>query len=940
MLGMENYSLKDCLYRYIKYALIWIGILQTSGLLSAECSLLTPPTQQILPGEAAVLIVNINNSTPKDILLPVDIQLPEFCEALVAFDKYIPLSPDSSHMLLLPISVAKGTPPGVRKIMLSIGSETFVTQLIIEGHKDIAFEASLMPSIAAEGQSFPISLKGLNTGNIPVPLQLEVIIDNDAYGYLECEQYVIQPGEDRVFEGQVHLLPSTCRARNRVVQILVTNAETCEELYTFCSVVDVLPCGFDESPDPWIKVPGHMRFFTAGEEGELIVGAELFGRGFVDEEQLREVDYEFLIPSKTHTTLYNQYQRLFVGIIDPQFEFVIGDTNYNLTPLTERWGFGRGVGIDFNFDRFSYGSFYRQLKQYHTCQIEEGAAYIEYAFQPYSHISLNFIRRSQIDTPQGNIVSVRCEDAPTPGRFLGLEFAYDTSTRGHHGDRKGYDIDLKNTFGTDSSWYFSRTYAGKGFYGYYNDSEYFSAGVDLGLSPITRLLVTTNRVCLNLNHCDTTAPRWRDYTAKLSYWYDPAAQITFVGTILTGKDVYNPCNFDFSQAWGGIQFAYNTGRYAFYCISEVGGQKDHVTNTICKPLQRYNFDFNMLVDEQRSFTLHYESGNTDPYDARKWRYAAGGAFVWRYKAASFAEVFARAINDRFYGDNINGKCYDGKYLHAMGRVSHTFNNLHNLGIRLDCFISRRQDSRDEYKFIAAYTIPTESPVKWRTDIGAIEGCIYDDLTQEPISNAVVSLGDEARLTDSQGCYRFSNLCPGIHELSTSLLPCRMETVESKNMPVNVIGGCTTTRQIAATYTGQLEGIIKVLDYEENINTSASLQSKWKGINLSLVERKGLANARIILSRNGTGEILSTTTGCLGNFKFENLHPGMWVLKIIPYQMPDEHYIENDTLEIYVQRNALEKIEIKVLPKAKEILPLMQLNNPNDPKLGPGNTSLI
>lgn len=921
---MENYLPKSYL-SFFRLGILCFGLLGSSSLLGAECSLLTPPILEVVPGEAAVVILNVDNSGQKDALVVFDAQVPACCELLVPIDRLIPLNPESSHMILLPINVRKSTPPGIQVLTLTVDDKTFPVTLNIKGQQELTFSADQMPAIAADGQQFPICLKGCNLGNTPALIALEVIVDNDGYGVIEDETYELLPGETACFQGHVTILPTTCRARNRVVQIIASDAMTGEQLFAHCSVVDVLPCGLDEMPDPWIRMPGFSRTFVAGQEGKLIGGVEFYGKGFVDEAGLREVTYEILVPSDSRTNLYNEYQRLFVGVIDPDFEFVLGDTNYYLTPLTERWGYGRGIGLDFNLGHVTYGSFYRQNRLNHSLDFEEGAAYINYAYNPYSHISLNFIRRSQADTPQGNIISVRHEEAPAPGRFIGLEIAYDTTSKHHHGDRKGFDIDFKSTFGRDSSFYFTRTYAGKGFYGYYNNSDYYSAGVDWGISPTTRFLLSTNRVCQNLSHCDTTAPRWRDYTAKLSYWYDACSQITLIGQFLMGKDAFNPYNYDFSQVWGGIQYSFTSANYALYCISEVGGQKDHVKDVICKPLQRYNFDFNVNLDPNRFFTLHYECGNTDAYDARQWRYAAGGAFIWRYQPASFAEIFTRVINDRFYGDKqVDGRCFNGRYIHGMGRISHTFSNLHHIGFRTDLFLSRHKDNRDEYKFLLAYTIPTETPVKWRTDIGLVEGMLYDQITAEPIPNAVVAIGDECRLTDEYGRYRFSNLSPGEYTLSAKLLPEKMLESNRCGVPFDIVGGKICCKDVAATYTGQLEGCIRIFDYEEG--TIASSRSQpfpgVDGVFLSLVEKKGLASARLVLSRNGTGEIISTTSNYLGNFRFDHLHPGLWTLKIIPSQIPEGHYVEHELLEVFVQRQSVDKIEIKVLPTPKEIKPLL------------------
>lgn len=859
------------------------------------------------PGGVVTIIFKIEETR----YTRVDVDFPEGWTPLFPLNEAF----SQINLCLLPIKIPQNTVPGTYFVNLKVNDTTKAIPITVQTKREICFEWKDPPCLLAEGQDIALPLKCINKGNAPSSLKVIVEIDKEGSAWCEENEIVLQATDTHICIGHYTISPTSLHNRRRVLQVKVIDIETGEEVFCRCAVVETLPCGVDEPVDPWLRIRGFSRGFVAGTEGKYIGGFECYGKGFIDEWGWRELEYQILLPSDNQTNLYNEYQRLYLGIRDPEFEFILGDTNYSLTPLTERSRYGRGIGVELMQGPWNVGSYYAQNPIHHRYQLEESGAFAIYEYKPGANVSVNYILRNEKDTPTGSIVSGMTENIQDDG-YIGLEYAFDTAQKHHDGDRNAFGITIRKQFFEDSWMYLEKIYAGRGFYGYYNDADYYSAGLDIGLNCNWRIALSTNRVKENFDDCETSAPRWRQFSAKLICMAFPCWQIALTGFMLRSRDAFDTTCNNFSQVWGGMQYTYANGKYAFFGNSEVGGQKDYVRNTICKPLQRHNFDFNWAFTPERLLTVHCEFGNTNYFDTRPWRYSSGAGFLWRYACSSFAELQFRAINDTFHGDH--RRRYSGKYVHSIARLSHTFANAHHLGVRFDGFFSKHPDHRDQFEFLISYTIPTHTPVKWREDFGALEGYLLEEETAEPIANAVVKVGDEKRLTDKDGRYHFSNLQPGLRQINVELLPKKLIPADRENTSACIKGGRTNYYPLAALQGGSIEGVIKLFDYVERV----VLQENSKiGFEVGLEEGSGLSNARIILISEGFGELISTTSDCLGRFLFESLRPGKWCLRIYPKDKLKTHTLEFEELTVYVSNKEKVVLEVKGMPARREIRPM-------------------
>ena len=89
-----------------------------------------------------------------------------------------------------------------------------------------------------------------------------------------------------------------------------------------------------------------------------------------------------------------------------------------------------------------------------------------------------------------------------------------------------------------------------------------------------------------------------------------------------------------------------------------------------------------------------------------------------------------------------------------------------------------------------------------------------------------------------------------------------------------------------------------------------------GKDAELSEEQGLADA--IVELKNSSEIKRTVTDKQGQFRFTELRPGQWILKIYSDNLPQYHYLEKDTFQIDLKPGQETEISAKVLPKKRRI----------------------
>jgi len=84
----------------------------------------------------------------------------------------------------------------------------------------------------------------------------------------------------------------------------------------------------------------------------------------------------------------------------------------------------------------------------------------------------------------------------------------------------------------------------------------------------------------------------------------------------------------------------------------------------------------------------------------------------------------------------------------------------------------------------------------------------------------------------------------------------------------------------------------------------------------LIELYGLANILVELT-NGS-ETQRCITDRNGHFRFEDLCPNKWILKVFDHNLPSHHYLKEDTFEFELKPGDKKEMLIEVLPKKRTI----------------------
>lgn len=84
----------------------------------------------------------------------------------------------------------------------------------------------------------------------------------------------------------------------------------------------------------------------------------------------------------------------------------------------------------------------------------------------------------------------------------------------------------------------------------------------------------------------------------------------------------------------------------------------------------------------------------------------------------------------------------------------------------------------------------------------------------------------------------------------------------------------------------------------------------------LVASDGLSNVSIQLHKGE--ETIHRITDQKGCFSFEDLRPGIWILKVSKDSLPPFHYPEQATLKLELKPGAREKVRVKILPRLRPL----------------------
>ncbi len=559
------------------------------------------------------------------------------------------------------------------------------------------------------------------------------------------------------------------------------------------------------------------------------------------------------------------------------------------------------------------------------------AAYLSYDIGQDQKLGVNYLEKRG-DNPI-DIWSLQALLQPTEDNYLELEYA-----RGEKEDEEGskssdaYRIKSYGYYEEKGIYYWlENIYAQPDYPGYYKDLSFVSSGISFPISDNLRATVYGFQQRKNLA-LDTNLPAPFEKNYQLGLTYQPAT-----GTMLSCeyREVYKrDClpepSFDYKEESLRLSIGRSFEKLSFNSLIEIGTIYDNLTSQI-SDLKRYGLSVIYHPTSEQRYSGYFQI--SDSYDPKsKYEHGMSIGLNSQFK-----------IDDRAsLNISLQTNKQDDSYIRNIADVSLEYQlpKDHNLLLSIRHTSSKNSNQDKETTALLEYTIPLEIPVSRKMSVGGIKGQVYDtEDNGRGIPNVILEVKGATAVTDKNGNFIFPSLKPGKYYLSLdkALIGLNRVTVQKTPMEVIVEGGKEIVVKLGVVRSASLSGKIMVYGLLNNDNftnrdgsngehyvigdsnnSNGFMNNKDQGQDdrREFIELYELANVLVELT-NGS-ETQRCITDRNGRFRFEDLCPNKWILKVFDDNLPSHHYLKEDTFEFELKPGDKKDMLIEVLPKKRTI----------------------
>jgi len=894
------------------------------GLKDAKELLETEPRQII------TTVFRVTNPTDKRREFITEVNLPE---GWVPITKDFPfeLNPAETDTKLVSFFVPQTTLAGRYEITYVIKDrkypairDFYTVYVIVLPIGKLQVKSLELPGYCIAGEEYQSSFVVTNLGNTEYTINTKINSGENIPCVVDADKLTLAPGQSKTVTVTVKTDAKITTALKHRLQLA---AEAVEDGKTKTkaqseSIMDIIP-RISDAEQTYHTIPTDLTIRYVSDKNkdrQSGVQTDISGEGTLDEEGKNHIKFEARGPDLQQKSVLGERDEYSLSYWTKDYEMHFGDRNYSLSSLTENYLYGRGLEGRVNLnDNFSAGAFHTQTR-WRQPGIEETGASLDYLISQKEKIGLNYLRK-QRDDAVSDITSIDTLLNPFDNTDLELEYAL-----GPGGTTR--DNAYLTRFYGNNDWlryYLKLTHAGPDYPGYYKDLDFISGGASLPLTKRLGLNTSFRRQKDNLalNPLLSSAPLEKHYEVGLDYELADSTQLSFDWLNQNREDQLENPQFDYEENTFRLGLAHSFKKLTLYTSAEAGKTNNNLDDTKSKT-ERYTASARFSPNSSQCYSgyLYYDkNGDFTGEDRRSTTIGLNA----QYQIANRTSLNLMLQTNDYQGSTQGGR--DNLEL----RLNHVFANNNELSILTRHTRYENSNSSDETALMVEWTIPLGLPVCRRKSVGSIKGYLYDQETQNAIGNAVLRLNGSTAVTDKAGNFTFPSVRPGIYYLSVDTASVGMNRIPTQKTPIElaVQGGEKTSVDIAVTRAAQLLGRIMVYGYQNNhskmptgeqpsdtneLYVVANCSSSNEDANL--VEDHVLANT--IIELKSSSEIRRTDTDDQGRFVFEELRPDKWTLKIYSDNLPEYHYLEQDTFELELSPGQREEISAKVLPKKRRI----------------------
>ncbi len=625
------------------------------------------------------------------------------------------------------------------------------------------------------------------------------------------------------------------------------------------------------------------------------------GKGFVDQKDRHYIDFtlrgpnQFVFPA---VGTYDQYsldyswrKRLFVSA---------GDYVLQLNNLMEFGRFGRGLRVEQQFKKVAYTIFYQKARFFMNQKDAFGGKFL-FKIDEKANVGLHYASKNVIFHDRQFWSHMTGLAAQVHTREFNLESEL---SAGQAMGKTDYGAFLRLQLAKKWISLTSNViYAGKHFYGFYNNSRLFNNNIGFNITRTLTIGAGNNFSDVNPSldaNLYSVSPKDRSYMGYVSYQPDQRNRFFLFYSTVERKDRQEPASFHYSENFSNFSYNLTAKKFTLFYQGRYGYSKNHLAPDNDGRNESFS---NLAQPAVRLFPWIWLGGYFEHQHTSKFSASGTVENLFFYGGNARVNIKRNLYASLMYRNNyapdelyIRRSFLDASVMLDLKRHVFTFSGGRSYIPNLN------NTDQNTLFFNVKYALRLNVPLGRKKNIGTVKGKLTG-LGYRKQGN-LIQLGSHKFMTDSTGMFTFEGVAPDRYYLSITQNESRSDgVVPVVRMPmlVDVRSDSLSTIEIPLTRTGSIAGRIEFLKAKQN------------GLSSVLTEKPS-----VLVKLNGENGSYLTELNDKGEFSFREIRPGAWEISVFIPGSQDRFVVEESNRQLNVETDKTLDLTFRIRPNEKRI----------------------
>jgi len=677
---------------------------------------------------------------------------------------------------------------------------------------------------------------------------------------------------------------------------IVDKPETEESIYY---TYDIFPSeqvkfdGYNRFP---VKVSGIVASSNRWGKGAYSTMYDIHGTGIINELKRQKLEFHLRGPNRSGNPLFGLNDEYFLLFNSTKTEIVLGDNNYSLSELTESSRNGRGIKLQYNMKKISIGSYY-VIPRFYPSIKQVYSFYSDYKFNLKNSVSAGYLSKTDTTNKSVQLITIHGLNNPFSWMNTDYELAFGQKL---HTIGKAYTGSINMQYLNLSS-HLSYTQADPDFPGFVSNSKRISSGISASFKKLNLYLnYNINESNLALDTLFSNAPFSKNLSFSAGYRISPKNSISLGAYSTSLKDRAPSPLFDYAKVNGRMNLQSKIGPMIVNFQGEFGkiqnflGIVDGDLTTFYNGALSMNYQLNKTITANGF--VNYQGGQ---------QYKITGFDRFYYGTSVVANLKEKFSVSLQYNSNYELKDYSMDRSLLSLEMHSQFNPQHELSFGTNYNLVKNTLNTKEFSLQLRYTYTMNVPMSKKKDIGSLKGKIINH-GDEKVGGIRLNLNGIITITDKEGNFKFPMVKVGTYILTADESSFGLNAITEAQGPywITIEPGKEAHFELAMTKSARIEG---KLDIQEDERTG---EKGYYPIKEEI--------DKVIIEASNNKETFRVLSERDGSFRFEDLRPGDWQVKVYPNGIPKGYQIVNSQFKLSLTPGKVEKIDVVIHKEIRQI----------------------